>query len=351
MKWFTSSKATLLYTCDLGGVTTFGNVQSLIDDSNQGFDFVIENNPSNYSMKVTSIERDGETATSFQAVWQLARGNMYSFKSSSYWYVPVISHMGRFHFVRWSVESQNLKLSSAKYLTTAWHVNKEWSHVYSNDKNGETLFGERSVLMYAIQKGHRVKVKVQNRTEEAKSIRIKNGEIWGQLLESVLQIDEQNIETNVSRVFKMVSTRGRLNLYHYHVCCDAIAFLGSFTEAAHWYIDTQPWFEIFSTNGYPSISSTTDLINRFSNGKSFRVGHFKDGDSTYLNVENVEITNNNKVVAASTINIEPVFDPVIGYILSPTSYWTFIFTSSNGNITVGNGSEITDTVVKWYSSD
>ena len=264
-----------------------------------------------------------------QSIWTLGRIADQTFHDHPYWYMELHkTTVQDFKIVRYNVDTATrLSGSSVAYMSTMeWRVNKQWKLAYETDINGIKIFGSKSTLLCLVRQGHRVRIGMGNVYEEASSLWIKNEELYGQTLDSMLSSDNIDFDSVPYRVVRMAATSGMVETYHIHLHGGQHILHERDVLHLRWFVDLENW-KVANTNGI-NHHPFSDRSLRDGNWVRFLVE--TSGIEIVLHANSVETAGDPRVLVKSFKQFDVSPDNMTIPLSPPT--WVFLYARSYGTI-------------------
>ena len=203
-----------------------------------------------------------------------------------YWYIQLFnSYANNFNVMRYYLDSSNFR---AHFPTTYssninWYVNKQWSLAFEVDATGRPIYGCKSAFLSLVRLGHRVRIGVDNVYAEVSAMWVYKGELWAQIVDSFLLDGDNFDEPPAVREVRMVSTLGKMFLYHIKIHGEPHSLHSSTSISIKWFVDQAEWQTLYKDGQY--ISATRAEI--FSEGMFLRTFIQDGGSDIFLNVDTI----------------------------------------------------------------
>ncbi|XP_005099071.2 uncharacterized protein LOC101853557 [Aplysia californica] len=210
---------------------------------------------------------------------QTYRDNFVTFHDVPYQWFSYWSNLGGRDNARWSLQGHRAYKHNADTAALDWYADICWRHVYTNDANGFDEFGTVEELIDYINKGHRVRVRVDDMSMEVSNVRVKDNIVAAQLLNEVSRVggygqDRYHIESDTRAKFSIVHTTGKVICHEYLVGSTSRKINRPRRRSIEWMVDTRPWRVLLQTSDPPGQvlrGSQFELQEAIMQGASIRL--------------------------------------------------------------------------------
>jgi len=162
MEWFADSCWKLVYHHDKNGKSISGSLGALTSAILSGHRVRVQFPNNHYTVEPEFIKLRNAHVTA-QILNHVSTADMTRFQDDAYWYWQMASTTGTVRSTRYNIGEHKHRGDSTEKLDLKWFVDtRTWNDVFTNDKNGKVVGGERSKLVGAVVNGAEVRCVVGN---------------------------------------------------------------------------------------------------------------------------------------------------------------------------------------------
>lgn len=177
-------------------------------------------------------------------------GDVFNFSYPLKWIQDEINAFGQTKTILCEVGRNNSCIYETDTDNVRWKAEEKWFKIYSNDRDGQTTFGNLCNFEQKLNTGKRVKVVMNNTSFQPENVLVYNGHVYAMLADDLATADE-NV---VNYVFELVSTLGIIERAFISYSSGDL-HISTYHSHVEWYIETTSW------NVVVNSSDLTDLSN------------------------------------------------------------------------------------------
>lgn len=275
------------------GTIAHGSKRAAISAVRNGYPIRLTSMKTGYTFPADNLEVAGNEVA-VQSLWHLSQ--KYSvdkqrliFQEKAYWLFTMWATTGKKQMSRWTVGSHESRGRTEDSASTEWFVDPCWKLVYRHGPHGETIEGNKTLLIDSVQKGHRARIVYKNISFELNLLTVFDGEVGGLFMDSVSKVSFYQFEDNTGWIFHTASTNGEiLNFKPPDGRGSGTTEQGQIA----WFVDTREWKEALTVakTGAVIRGSKSDLVKYVEKGSDVRFTfQSKDKPYLYMSAENIHI--------------------------------------------------------------